>query len=425
MRAPLHSVFPVSFGSISFLLFAITGCGGGSKETRVAYTETKSSAEIVMQEHRRFTDRGWNTIIADSVIVHRFLNPVEFPAACDPAEKKQELSLDPDAERVAYRCNVSAPWHIYFLQKSGSKAFELCATPAHLDWASVPSFEKARVSFLECESIQNNIFANTFKEIVAESRSRGGSASVADFLRDTISTSFASVFDPSGDDWDRAFRDLPASERAKLQPFLKKTLEAPYNPYAVHRVVASMELSDDLDDLMVRAGEQMIASRPSGTEDPLITGMRAQTFDVVVRQLGRTNPAAAARIACKDAEAFSRNGISIVIPRAQLAAIARQKIPCDIGGVLDRSKCDGGFACCYRGFTCGDSVRHACTAAELSELVKMELAQDPKKPWPSGGGFGYELLVAVAMNQNSESARQFLERVKKVPVCDAPDSKKP
>jgi hypothetical protein len=228
-----------------------------------------------------------------------------------------------------------------------------------------------------------------------------------------------------GGDWDRAFRDLPASERAKLQPFLKKTLEAPYNPYAVHRVVASMELSDDLDDLMVRAGEQMIASRPSGTEDPLITGMRAQTFDVVVRQLGRTNPAAAARIACKDAEAFSRNGISIVIPRAQLAAIARQKIPCDIGGVLDRSKCDGGFACCYRGFTCGDSVRHACTAAELSELVKMELAQDPKKPWPSGGGFGYELLVAVAMNQNSESARQFLERVKKVPVCDASDSKKP
>lgn len=145
--------------------------------------------------------------------------------------------------------------------------------------------------------------------------------------------------------------------------------------------------------------------------------MAWKSLDVSLRILALKNPGRAAALACKAAAGFSANGVSRVLPRIQVALIARQKLTCNLDGIMDRSVCQSTYACCPSGFTCADQARKPCGPQTLEALVSAEIARDPKKPWPPGSTTGDELFVAAARVQKTRSAENFLTRISNAPAC--------
>jgi hypothetical protein len=406
----VHRVFCVCF-------ILLSACGGGT-ETRLASAETSVKAEIVRKSGRVFTDRGWRTQTADSVIVRRFI-PVEFGTVCIPGKHDYpELSLDARAERAAYRCAKDEPWHVHYLKSSDSRTFQLCSPLKELSWKNVALFEEARVGFLSCGSAAAGESFNSFKDIFEESQKRNGDQDAARFLLETASTEFSTPYShDSGDDWTRAYRALSSAAREKLDAQMLEVLpDRLASDLFVHRALLAIspeKLRGHEASLLKIAG---IAARNTDASDTSFQ-VRWRTLDIALRILAQNRRKDAADLACKAASSFAANGKSRILPRIQLALIADAGISCNLDGVFDRSVCGVTYACCARGFTCADASRRKCTSKELDALLALELSRDPQNPWPPGSTSGDELLVAAAHKQASQSALKFLQRIEKAPAC--------
>lgn len=396
----------------------LAGCSTGGPETRLATAETSVKAEIVRKQSRVFTDRGWRDQVADSVIVHRLFSPVEFGTVCRPGVHNQpELSLDARGERVAYRCAAAEPWHIHYLKTTDARTFHLCAPLQQMSWDTVPVFEQARLSFLECGTAAAGEADNSFKQIFEESFKRGGARDAAVFLLSTAALSFSTPHDPhTGDDWTRAYGRLPEGERDALNAQLLDRAAAAPSDLLAYRALLCVDaaLLAARPDLLANAARH--ASRNTNAEDESFS-FRWRTLDIALRILAGSKRKEAAAIACKAASSFAANGRSRILPRIQMALIADQKLPCDLDGVFDRSVCGATYACCSKGFTCADASRRPCSSVALKNLIETELGRDAQNPWPPGSTSGDELLVAAAREQQSASAREFLARISAAPEC--------
>jgi hypothetical protein len=367
----------------------------------------------VRRTGERWTDRGKVQFDQIELVVYK-TPKVEIGTDCEPGKDGAKLSLDGPADRVAYRC-AGGPWHVFDLRRSPGRPFQRCATQPGdaLDWASVPTFEAARSTLLGCHSGESAPTENAFKAIVAESRARGGDASAAVYLGETLGEDVRGAKQSGRDDWDAAFDALPEPQRKSLEPKLRAAIERDQPFPALLRALNHADLSDPalLDPL------EKIGRRLGSTPPTPLDGDTPHALAIIVRALAKKRPAAAGAIACDAATRFAANGVSVALPREQLAIIASQKLQCNIDGVFSRNHCSENFACCASGFTCG-APRHACTDAELDALAKLELSRDAQNPWPNGGGFGYELLVAAAAVQDkSAAAKTFREEAKRAPQC--------
>ncbi len=399
--------------SLTFML--LTFCTGG-QDTRITGVKTRDSASIFLRKDRQFTDRGWVDTTHYYVLVETFPSR-EFGIDCNPfTEKSPELSLDPEAERVAYRCTSTSPWRVHYLGKSRSRLFELCRTLPVLSWADVPSFESERLQLMKCATL-DGAFSNRFKDILAESRDRGGDRSAADFLFEMINSDTQGVVDENGrDDWDTAYLALSNSVRQERRASLESALKSPPGVLAVYRALKFLDLSQQSVRALQDAAEYLV-NFAEAPDDHRMIGARRSGLDIALRALAARDLPVAARLACRDAERFAANGQSVILPRIQLAAISAAKIDCNLDGTFDRNNCDLTFACCLHGFTCADSTRRACTEKDLNELVRLELSQPAQDPWKNGGGPGFELLLAAARARKSDSAKRFLERTAPAPAC--------
>ncbi len=210
----------------------------------------------------------------------------------------------------------------------------------------------------------------------------------------------------AGDEWDRAFEKLGDGDKAKVRGSLAKALQGKGGDRAISRMLQHGDISDPSSaDALEAAGRRLLAAAPSG---PGSAAAPPAGFDVIIRSLAKTKPAAAADLACIDAARISGNGASLILPREEAAIIAAQKKQCDLDGIFSRQKCEHGLRCCSRGFTCGEAGRHVCTQTELDALVELELSQPVQDPWPKGGGFGYELVLAAAAVQEKSAAAKAL-----------------
>lgn len=367
-----------------------------------------------MRKSRRvFTDRGWHTQTVDAVIVHRFLS-VEFGTVCIPGKHdRPELSLDQKAERAAYRCAPGEHWQVHYLKKTDTRTFELCKPLERLNWDEVPSFEKARAGLLACGTAAAGEEANSFKQIFEESLKRNGETDAADFLIESAALDFSTPVSDTGDDWTAAFAKLPSSEQKRITRALAGRLAT--SDLLSYRLLLSADTAvlAENQDALARIAENAAGRRFDEKGFPLAW----KSLDISLRILASRNPGRAAALACKAAAGFSANGMSRVIPRIQAALIARQKVTCNLDGIMERSVCQSTYACCPKGFTCADSARKPCGSAELDALVSAELARDPKQPWPPGSTNGDELLVAAARVQKTRQAEQFLARISAAPGC--------
>jgi hypothetical protein len=404
---------PVSIVVASLLtLLVLAGCTKGTKREVVATAKSKKTAELVRTKGKQLTDRGWSEFDGISVEV----DGQGYGTGCPPTDKPA-LAIDPEGRRVAFRCTSAAGFQVIDLRESKGKPFKRCelVPGAALDWGKVPTFEGARVSLLGCRSTEGAPDDNRFPDIVTESKARGGDASVASFLVESADADPGGVVQPrsgpfkakdGGDDWDRAFEKLGDGDKAKVRASLAKALQGNGGARALSRMLVHGDISDPSSaDALEAAGRRMVAAAPSGSGAPAAP---PAGFDVIVRSLSKTKPAAAADLACLDAARISGNGVSLILPREEAAIIASQKKQCDLDGIFSRQKCEQGLRCCSHGFTCGEAGRHACTQAELDELVKLELSQPAQNPWPKGGGFGYELVLAAAAAQEKSAAAKAL-----------------
>lgn len=406
MRAPRGLVASVAVALV------LAACTKGMKREVVATAKSKKTAEIVRTKGKQLTDRGWTEIDALSVEV----DGQRYPTDCPPTDKPA-LAIDPDARRVAFQCSGGKGFQVVDLRESKGKPFKRCelVAGATLDWSKVPTFEAARVSLLGCLSPEGAPDDNRFVDVVGESKARGGDASVVAFLVESADANPGGVVQPrsgpfkakdGGDDWDRTFEKLGDGDKAKVRASLAKALQGNGGARALSRMLVHGDISDPSSaDALEAAGRRMIAAAPSGSGAPAVP---PAGFDVIVRSLSKTKPAAAADLACLDAARISGNGASLILPREEAAIIAAQKKQCDLDGLFSRQKCEHGITCCDRGFTCAEASRHACTQAELDALVKLELSQQAQDPWPKGGGFGYELVLAAAAVQEKSAAAKAL-----------------
>lgn len=407
MRAP-RSLVPVLVIAAS-----LAACTKGMKREVVATAKSKKTAEAVRTRGKQLTDRGWSEI--DGLAVE--VDGQRYPIDCPPSEKP-DLAIDPEGRRVAFRCVGGKGFQVVDLREGKGKPFKRCelVPGASLDWATVPTFEGARASLLGCRSVEGAPDDNRLPDVVAESKARGGDASVVQFLLESADVDPGGVVQPrsgpfkstkdAGDDWDRAFDKLGDGDKAKVRAGLAKTLQGNGGARALSRMLVHGDISDPSSaDALEAAGRRMVAAAPAGAGAP---GAPPAGLDVIVRSLSKTKPAAAADLACLDAARISGNGASLILPREEAAIIASQKKQCDLDGIFSRQKCEQGLRCCSHGFTCGEAGRHACTPAELDELVKLELSQPAQSPWPKGGGFGYELVLAAAAVQEKSAAAKAL-----------------
>lgn len=405
-------------------LVFLLACGSTSERVIVS-TKTAVSADIVRVTGERWTDRGKVRIDALEVVVHSSPK-ASVGTVCSPTEDTNPaLSLDREAERVAYRCAPGKGWHVFDLRKKRADAFRRCTTVAGdtLDWARVPAFEASRVSLMGCALTDAAAgMMQSFSSIVEESRARGGAKGVVDFLAETLAIrAEGSIIDAKGtDDWDRTFASLSAAERAGLAPRFRAALESGSELTAVRRALLHADLGDPtLVDALERAGKKL-AAEPSATGDIDAFREKKSALEVIVRTLSSKRLGAAADIACESSSRTAANGQSRMLPREQLAAIALAKKTCSLDGVFERSVCSPSYGCCAKGFVCADASRRPCKAADLDALLKLEVSRSTTDPWPANanGGSADELLVAAAMVQSaSPAAQRFLERIKKVPDC--------
>ncbi|MBL8022592.1 MAG: hypothetical protein JNM27_23135 [Leptospirales bacterium] len=396
-------------------LFVIQTGLHAQEEKEITSVRTSSKGTIVLRRGRMLTDRGWQNYAGYSVIVDT--DPrMDFPAECN-LDQTPELSLGPKAERAAVRCAKGAPWTVYFLRKSAPRAFLMCSGVQLLDWKIVPSFAQERPNLLKCAAPETGPFENSFKEILKESKRSGGEDEVLTFLIQTLELDTGGVMDPaSGDEWDKAWRELGRSSKQKGSVRLHEALRPGSSRYALFRSLRHLDLNQMPQSLEKTAEYLADLPEPEGLGGFREVMLQRAALDIALRRLAWSNSAASARLACRYSARSAQNGKSVFLPRSQLALFVKEKTKCSIDPVFERGTCNITFLCCPRGFTCADTVRKECTDQQIRDLSELELSRPPQEPWPPmGGGTGFELLLGTARIQNTDAARKLMTRV--APGC--------
>lgn len=348
---------------LSLLLPGLTGCV--IKNTiQVAQVEKPLHARLIVREETikpcPRIDR-FHCFYKKSLIV--LAGGRELPYGC-PAQtaagKQGQIATDASGEqRIAYRCQQTDPWKVIYLG-GGKRSFQECSPYQQgpgFDWSRVPGLVAVAPRLVNsgCSGVK-------FTDLVEELSARGGPAAVADLLHSTLGAKTT----PSGNtdhrqEWDDAFAALPAGEKARLIPAFRQAILSEGSLLALERALRHTDLSDPAYAPALSARiQRMLEGAPSAANDT--------AMDRMLRRLAQSDPAGAARLACREIQREKERGALLYLPGA-LLAVAHAQEPCPlILGNLAESNCDAAFSCAGSG-----ASGRICSAQELAGDIQKAL----------------------------------------------------
>lgn len=284
------------------LVLGLTGCTR-TCDRRDLLTRVESPIEVTVFEERTtgpnlFAPRGRPVVSTD---VRHWLGlggerPLRLPVYC--ARWGAEVSVSPEADRVAFRCASNAAWDLSFRVADDREDWPRALAPGNPwlrpdgwpDWKSVPGLVEVAPRLL----LESNPRA---ERVLAEVRRRAGSEALAGVLARVVTMRIRTEWDTAPDPWVEAFGGLAPGERGGPLGALRGALAtAGSGEGPVARVLEVYEPNDATiaDDLAARLMEVEEAARRAKSGEVVAR----KVHQAALQRLATLRPEKAGAIAC-------------------------------------------------------------------------------------------------------------------------------
>ena len=295
--------------------------------------ESHANLLVVGKGRARLPDQGWTS------------------------ETRPELVAASDGERLAYR-GPGADWRVVYA-RGGHHVFLAGDTRSELAWDQVPDF------FAAAPSLYGAATLNKQSCVVEEVTERGEVEKLSAFFTATVDV-------VGGEEWEKAFRALPAEAQAPITVVLDQRLRDG-SGIGLERALSVTALDDEARvPLLGRAIQRMLDNPENSNERGGLS--RLSLARKALRTLTTHRPEDGADVACKLLGRFD----DAAMESTALFALFRAKKGCDKADEqLEKELCTPRFACLL-----DPTSRSHCAKLEDALIRRLETV-GPADPIPA------------------------------------------